>query len=87
MSFILGFLGALLALAAFVTGWISGGHMAKQRQEKRAATEERKVGEEERRRLKSEQDAFRTLLNYNSDMAYGLNMNDYVQADEGEARS
>lgn len=85
MAFIFGFLGALLALAVFAAGVICGGSLSKKRQEKQDVIEEERVGEAERRRLKSEQDAFRTLLNYNPDMAYGLNMNDYVQADEGEA--
>jgi len=84
MSFvILGMLGAGLVLAAFAAGWLAAGRMA----EKRAVTAEKQVGEEERRRLKAEQDAFRTLLNYNTEMAYGPDPNEYMNPEEGDATS
>jgi len=83
MSFILGSLGACLVLVVFAAGWIAAGRMS----EKKAVIAEQKIGEEERRRLKAEQDAFRTLLNYNTEVAYGPDPNEYMNPEEGDATS
>ena len=45
------------------------------------------IGEEERRRLKAEQDAFRQLINYNTSVAYGPDINEYMNPEESEAAS
>jgi len=87
MSFILGSLGACLVLVVFAAGWFAGDRVAEKRREKKAVIAEQKIGEEERRGLKAEQDAFRTLLNYNTEMAYGPDPNEYMNPEEGDATS
>ena len=87
MSFVIGFAGAILALGVFAVGVICGWRMNEKMREKKAVITERQIGEAERERLKREQEAFRTMLNYNPDMAYGINVNDYIGQEESEAAS
>ena len=87
MSFMIGFLGAIVALGVFAGGAIFGWRMNDKMREKKAVIAERQIGEAERERLKREQEAFRTMLNYNPDMAYGINVNDYIGQEESEAAS
>lgn len=67
-----GALGVLLVLALVAAGFVGGWSAARawMRHTKRAAAAE--ASEEERRALIQEQKAFETMLNYNSDRAYGL---------------
>ena len=70
---LLGAAGALIVLAllggGFCLGW-KAGEWAKLRQGRIA---EKEAGLEERRRLMEEQKAFRQMLNYNAETAYGMN--------------
>lgn len=87
MTFFYGFLGAVLALGVFATGAICGWRLNEKMHEKKAVIAEQQVGEEERRRLKAEQDAFRQLINYNTSVAYGPDINEYMNPEESEAAS
>jgi hypothetical protein len=87
MTFIYGFLGAILALGVFATGVICGWRLNEKMREKKAVIAEQQVGEEERRRLKAEQDAFRQLINYNTSVAYGPDLSEYMNPEESEATS
>ena len=87
MTFFYGFLGAILALGVFATGAICGWRLNETMREKKAVIAEQQVGEEERRRLKAEQDAFRQLINYNTSVAYGPDINEYMNPEESEAAS
>lgn len=66
---IYGIIGFALAAALFISGFLLGWRMRGERY--RAPTPE-ELGEQERKRLISEQNAFRELINYNTDVAYGL---------------
>lgn len=82
MCLIYGFIGAILALLLFGGGVICGWKCNDKLREKKAVIAEQTLGEEERQRLKQEQDAFRTMLNYNSDMAYGVGVAETLQESE-----
>lgn len=84
---IYGFVGAILALGLFAAGAYCGWRMNDKLREKKAVITERQIGEAERERLKREQEAFRTMLNYNPDMAYGINVGDYIGQEESEVAS
>ena len=84
---IYGFVGAILALGLFATGAYCGWRMNDKLREKKTVIAEREIGEAERNRLKREQEAFRTMLNYNPDMAYGINVGDYIGQEESEVAS
>lgn len=84
---IYGFVGAILALGLFAAGAYCGWRMNDNLREKKAVITERQIGEAERERLKREQEAFRTMLNYNPDMAYGINVGDYIGQEESEVAS
>lgn len=84
---IYGFVGAILALGLFAAGAYCGWRMNDKLREKKTVIAEREIGEAERNRLKREQEAFRTMLNYNPDMAYGINVGDYIGQEESEVAS
>ena len=84
---IYGFVGAILALGLFAAGAYCGWRMNDKLREKKTVIAEREIGEAERNRLKHEQEAFRTMLNYNPDMAYGINVGDYIGQEESEVAS
>ena len=84
---IYGFLGAILALGLFAAGFFFGWRMSEKMREKQTVIAEQQIGEAERDRLKREQEAFRTMLNYNPDMAYGINVGDYIGQEESEVAS
>jgi len=68
MSIVYGALGALFVLALFAGGFVTGWKV-------RAKFYRAKVespAEAELKKIQEEQDAFRLLQNYNSDMAYGI---------------
>lgn len=72
MSYVLyGAGGVLLALALLLSGAVAGwkARGAWIDHTRKAVAEE--VSEEEKRRLKAEQQAFDGMLNYNADIAYG----------------
>ena len=87
MTIVYGFLGAILALGVFAAGVICGWRLNEKLREKRAVIAERQLGEEERERLRKEQEAFRTMLNYNVDQAYGFTPADYLSEDSETAVS
>ena len=78
---IYGFIGAILALMLFGGGVVVGWKCNDKLREKKAVIAEQTLGEEERRRLKQEQDAFRTMLNYSPEMAYGVNTAEYTESE------
>lgn len=69
--FLYGAGGVLLALALLAAGMLLGwkGRGAWQEHTKQAVVKE--ATEEEKRQLEEEQRAFRGMLNYNAEMAYG----------------
>jgi len=71
MDFLIGFLGALLAMlllgAGAVAGWL--GHQAWVRRNMPKAAP---AGEQERERLLEQQQAFQCLQNYSAERAYGM---------------
>jgi hypothetical protein len=71
MTFLYGVLGTVAVLILFFGGVFAGWKL-KQFDERRTAKRfAKELSEEERRRLREEQDAFRQLQNYNTDTAYG----------------
>lgn len=80
-----GFIGFILALVLFGSGVFCGFKGGEKLREKNRAAVEKQMGEEERKRLLEEQAAFRTLVNYSPEMAYGLNPNEYTRLDNEEA--
>ena len=77
MEIIIGMIGALLGVGLFVCGFFVGRGM---NQPKKAdlttpTDDELHQIQEERRRLIQEQEAFRELMNYNPDIAYGAGGN------------
>lgn len=67
---IYGALGAILVLFLFATG-IYVGYKLHTRFEKGGQNKPETPAEAERRRLIEDQNAFRVLMNYNAEMAYG----------------
>lgn len=76
MTVLIGMLGAMVGIALFVLGVFFGKAIYSPAQKKEAVTENLSEEElvaiqEERKRLIEEQRAFRELVNYNAEMAYG----------------
>ena len=67
-------LGVLLGVGLFVCGFLLGKHVyaPKSLPVPELSEEEKAKIREEREQLIAEQKAFRTLMDYNADMAYGL---------------
>jgi len=82
MTMVYGFLGAVIALGVFAAGVFCGWRLSEKLREKRAVIAEQQIGEQERERLRKEQEAFRTMLNYNADQAYGTAPDDYLTDEE-----
>lgn len=74
MAGVLGLLGALCGIGIFLFGFWFGKEMtqAKKPDTTEPTEEELKEIREERERLIADQKAFRELMNYNADMAYGV---------------
>lgn len=81
LQIILGAVGMMLVLMAFVGGFLLGnkysfgGKSVEAFARNTSDSEEEKSPEEiamERKRIKDEQDAFNAMQNYNVEMAYGL---------------
>ena len=77
METILGMLGALVGIGIFVFGFWLGKEMNKPKKvdPTQPTDEELAQIQEERRRLIQDQEAFRELMNYNVDVAYGVTSN------------
>ena len=85
MAIVFGFVGAILALLIFFGGVMVGWRGYEKMQKKNAIIAAKEMGEAERRRLQQEQDAFRTMLNYNAETAYGINISEYT-GETGEVK-
>jgi hypothetical protein len=83
MNFVLGFLGALTAVALFVVGGLCGwyAHKTFMRHTTHVAD---KPGEKERRMLKEQQQAFHVLQNYSAERAYGMMTDPEFQREEAD---
>lgn len=81
-----GALGAVLVLLLFAAGAVVGFKLRSRIAEHEAAKRPTPIApeEEERRRLIEDNKAFRTLANYNADMAYGFTVSDQFTAEDGE---
>jgi len=73
MEFFIGMVGALLGVGLFVLGYFLGMGISKPNKVDltEPTDDELHQIQEERRRLIQEQEAFRELMNYNPDIAYG----------------
>ena len=78
--FIFGFLGALMALLLFSAG-VAAGWAARRFYVRGQSPSVEAPGEQERRRLIEEQQAFRLLQNYSAERTYGQ-LNDFEQTGE-----
>ena len=75
MNAVIGMLGALVGIGLFMFGFLFGktGYQTKPTVVPDTSTDEEKAAiREEREKLIQDQKAFRELMSYNSDMAYGL---------------
>lgn len=77
MEALLGLLCSLLGIGLFVLGFWFGKEMSQPKKVEAADPTEEELHQiqEERRRLIEDQEAFRNLMNYNADMAYGVTGN------------
>lgn len=77
MEALLGLLCSLLGIGLFVLGFWFGKEMGQPKKVETADPTEEELHQiqEERRRLIEDQEAFRNLMNYNADMAYGVTGN------------
>lgn len=74
MELIMGLLGAVIGVGLFISGFWFGKTVfeTKKQTVSEASEEEMAQIKEEREKLISDQKAFRELMSYNPDMAYGL---------------
>ena len=74
---IVGMLGALVGIGIFVFGFWLGKEMNQSKKVDPAQPTDDELAQiqEERRRLIQDQEAFRELMNYNVDVAYGVTSN------------
>ena len=85
-AIVYGFIGAMFALALFLLGWYLGGTKFMARKPEwadRVSEADRPLTDaeqKERERLIAEQNAFRVLMSYNTDMAYNGPAADDVSA-------
>lgn len=77
MEALLGLLCSLLGIGLFVLGFWFGKEMSQPKKVELPDPTEDELHQiqEERRRLIEDQEAFRNLMNYNADMAYGVTGN------------
>ena len=77
MDALLGLLCSLLGIGIFVLGFWFGKEVGQPKKVVTADPTEEEMNQiqEERRRLIEDQEAFRNLMNYNADMAYGVTGN------------
>ena len=72
MEFLLGFLGAILAVGLFVAGAVLGWRCKEKDFARNQQATAEKLTEAEKRRLKEEQEAWTALHNYSVEDAYGI---------------
>lgn len=74
MELLIGLIGALVGIGLFIAGFFIGKSQAPvwTPKEVEMTPEEVEKIREERERLIADQQAFRTLMNYGTDQAYGL---------------
>ena len=81
MSFVIGFIGAIIVLGLFGSGmyfgWSMRTYMEERIDEKAealrpAAPSPQEMTPEQIQRFREDQEAFETMLHYSSDMAYGI---------------
>ena len=72
MEFILGFLGALLAVGLFVAGMCLGWRVRQWSYEHTQKSTAEQLTEEQKRRAREEQEAWMALHNYSVEDAYNL---------------
>lgn len=70
---LLGALGALAVLVLLCIGFALGWKASRWAAGRSGQAEEKENDREERRRLMSEQKAFREIMNYSTETAYGMN--------------
>ena len=77
METIFGLIGALVGIGIFMFGFWFGRETYKPKKTETADPTEDELNriQEERRRFIEDQQAFRELMNYNADMAYGVTGN------------
>lgn len=77
METIFGLIGALVGIGIFMFGFWFGRETYKPKKTETADPTEDELNriQEERRRFLEDQQAFRELMNYNADMAYGVTGN------------
>ena len=77
METIFGLIGALVGIGIFMFGFWFGRETYKPKKTETADPTEDELNriQEERRRFLEDQEAFRNLMNYNADMAYGVTGN------------
>ena len=80
MEIIIGMLGAFVGVGIFVFGFWLGKEMNKPKKVDPSEPTEDELNriQEERRRFLEDQEAFRNLMNYNADMAYGVTGNNLL---------
>jgi len=86
MEIVIGMLGALVGVGLFIFGFHMGKELGspKVRSSEAENTDEDMAKiREERDRLIQEQKAFRELMNYNSDTAYGLTADPFAKERSG----
>lgn len=72
MSFLYGALGMVLVLAVFAVGVAVGWKFKIKADDKTVEVQQQAIGEKERQQMMEDQQAFRIMLSYNVDMAYGI---------------
>lgn len=72
MEILWGIFGALLTIGLVVGGFVAGWKMNDLCREKSAAAVQEELTEQDKKRLREDNEAFQQLLNYNSDVAYGI---------------
>jgi len=71
MEFLIGFIGAIMAVLLLTAGFAAG-WMGCRMHLKRTTTKPEVMGEQERKRLLEQQQAFQYLQNYSAERAYGM---------------
>ena len=72
MEFLIGFLGAIIAVALFILGIVAGYVLRGKEYEKTQRVTAEQLSEAQRRRLQEEQEAWTALHNYNVEDAYAM---------------
>ena len=82
--FIYGVLGMLFTVALFAGGVFLGWHLRIRYTKKTQAVVREELTEQQKREAKEAAQAFDTLVNYNPEMAYGLNKTRLYEASSDE---